>query len=183
MPVVTCTLIEGYSAETRTMLEERLTDTVCAAIGAPAEVTTIILNEVSSDNYMRGRTHRTPATTPSPPSEIVRDFLNAMEKRDLGGAGGFLDNNFKMIFPGGATFTKLEQLIDWAKDRYTSVGKTYDRFDEAYGTDGATVYCYGTLHGVWLDGTKFEGIRFIDRFTVKDGKLVDQMVWNDFGQK
>jgi hypothetical protein len=32
------------------------------------------------------------------------------------------------------------------------------------------------------DGTPYSGIRFIDRFTVRDGKLVDQNVWNDMGE-
>jgi hypothetical protein len=44
------------------------------------------------------------------------------------------------------------------------------------------VYCFGTLYGELLDGTPYSGIRFIDRFTVKDGKLVDQNVWNDMGE-
>lgn len=28
----------------------------------------------------------------------------------------------------------------------------------------------------------YAGIRFIDRFTVRDGKLVDQNVWNDMAE-
>jgi hypothetical protein len=35
---------------------------------------------------------------------------------------------------------------------------------------------------VWPDGTPFEGIRFIDRFTIRDGKLADQLVWNDIAE-
>jgi hypothetical protein len=88
-----------------------------------------------------------------------------------------------MTFPGNAVFSRIPELIEWSKARYSSVGKTYDRFDETAETDGeAVVYCYGTLFGVWLDGSAFEGIRFIDRFTVRDGKLVDQKVWNDMGE-
>ena len=44
------------------------------------------------------------------------------------------------------------------------------------------VYCFGTLSGEWLDGTPFAGIRFIDRFTLRDGLLADQTVWNDMGE-
>jgi len=44
------------------------------------------------------------------------------------------------------------------------------------------VYCYGTLSGEWLDGRAFADIRFIDRFTVVDGKLLDQTVWNDLAE-
>jgi hypothetical protein len=40
----------------------------------------------------------------------------------------------------------------------------------------------GTLHGVWLDGTPFEGIRFIDRFELADGRIQRQDVWNDMAE-
>jgi len=41
------------------------------------------------------------------------------------------------------------------------------------------VFCTGTLHGEWLDGSTFEGIRFVDRFEIADGLLQRQDVWND----
>jgi hypothetical protein len=44
------------------------------------------------------------------------------------------------------------------------------------------VTCFGNLHGVWLDGTSFKDIRFIDRFTLKNGKITFQEVWNDLGE-
>ncbi len=44
------------------------------------------------------------------------------------------------------------------------------------------VYCSGTLRGVWLDGSNFEGVRFIDRFEIADGKIRRQDVWNDLAE-
>ena len=76
----------------------------------------------------------------------------------------------------------VSELAAWGAGRYRRVGKRYERFDVAAADDGAIVYCLGTLHGERLDGTPFEGIRFIDRFTVRDGKLVDQLVWNDIAE-
>jgi hypothetical protein len=52
----------------------------------------------------------------------------------------------------------------------------------AQGSTATHVYCFGTLYGEWADGSAFEGIRFIDRFTVRAGQLLDQMVWNDMGE-
>ena len=72
----------------------------------------------------------------------------------------------------------LEQLVASAKGRYRSAKKVYQRTESSENA----VYCYGSLHGELLDGTPYSGIRFIDRFTVKDGKLVDQMVWNDMAE-
>jgi hypothetical protein len=38
------------------------------------------------------------------------------------------------------------------------------------------------LYGVWCDGSAFNGIRFIDRFTITDGKITSQQVWNDLAE-
>jgi len=110
---------------------------------------------------------------------LVRDYLSTMERRDLAGAATLLAPGFRMTFPGGRVFERLEDFVAYSRPRYARVGKRYDRFDEVPAADGTVVYCFGTLHGAWPDGTPFEGIRFIDRFTVRDGLLVDQMVWND----
>lgn len=114
---------------------------------------------------------------------IVHAFLAAMEARDLETARRFLAPGFEMVFPGAEPMHTLEELIAWSKPRYNRVGKIYDRFDEAPGDDcSSIVYCFGHLHGEWLDGSEFAGIRFIDRFTIRDGLLVDQKVWNDMGE-
>jgi hypothetical protein len=110
--------------------------------------------------------------------QVVRDYLAAMERRDLAAAKAMLAPGFHMVFPGGRRFDTLEALVEWARTRYRSARKTYERFDAA----GDVVYCFGTLYGEWLDGTPYSGIRFIDRFTVRDSRLVDQHVWNDLAE-
>ena len=116
-------------------------------------------------------------------SAIVRAFLAAMEARDLEAARSFLAPGFEMIFPGATPMKAIEELVVWSQSRYLSVGKTYDQFDELSSEAGQiVVYCFGHLHGVWPDGNVFDGIRFIDRFTVRDNKLIDQKVWNDMGE-
>ena len=32
------------------------------------------------------------------------------------------------------------------------------------------------------NGSAYKDVRFVDRITVRDGKLVDQRVWNDRGE-
>jgi hypothetical protein len=112
------------------------------------------------------------------PEQTVRSYLDAMERRDLATAKSFLAPGFYMMFPGGKRFDSLEQLVESAKTRYRSAKKKYERYEAA----GDVMYCFGTLYGELLDGTPYSGIRFIDRFTVTDGKLVDQMVWNDMAE-
>lgn len=194
MPIVTVTLIEGYPAETKTALSERLTDAVLHSMDAPLEAVTVVLNEVPGDNYMRGRRRRTPgaptpaggpashatAAPPADPAETVRAFLDTMAARDLTAAERFLAPGFTMVFPGATRLTRLADLVAFGGRYYTHIGKTYDRFDRAPGPDGATiVWVTGTLHGTWTDGAAFSGIRYVDRFSVKDGLLLDQEVWND----
>lgn len=110
--------------------------------------------------------------------EVVRRYLAAMERRDLAEARRYLAPGFSMIFPGARQLASLEALIDFARERYRSACKSYERFDVA----GDAVYCFGTLSGELLDGSPYSGIRFIDRFTVRDGRLVDQQVWNDMAE-
>jgi hypothetical protein len=109
---------------------------------------------------------------------LVRDFLTAMEARDLPRAQAMLAPHFEMTFPGGRRMRTLPELIAWAAPRYRFVRKTYDRFDTA----GDVVYCFGTLSGEWPDGTPFAGIRFIDRFEMAGGLIVRQDVWNDIAE-
>lgn len=179
MPVVTTTLVEGYDDETRSRLATRLTDAVRSTIAAPLDGITVIIDEVKPSGYMRGRASRTPGKPVASPAETVRAFLAAMEARDLDRARGFLAGDFVMTFPGNARFGRLEDLVSWGGKRYRFVRKTYEGFDECFGEEGMVVYCFGTLSGEWPDGRPFEGIRFIDRFVVEGGKLVDQRVWND----
>lgn len=182
MPVIRTTLIEGYDDETRRRLSERLTDAVRATIAAPLDGITVIIEEVKPSSYMRGRTARTPGAPAAAAADIVREFLGAMEARDLDAARGFLADGFSMTFPGGARFTQLEELVEWGRGRYRFVRKRYQAFEEVFGANGPAVYCHGTLEGEWPDGTPFEGIRFIDRFEIVDGKLRDQQVWNDLAE-
>ena len=121
----------------------------------------------------------TDSTPPPGPADTVIAYLRATEARDLEAARGFLADNVEMVFPGDRRFTALEQIVANSGGRYRRVAKRIEVVDVAE-TDGRTVvYCHGTLYGAWLDGEAFEGIRFIDRFVLVDGRIVSQEVWND----
>jgi phenylpyruvate tautomerase PptA (4-oxalocrotonate tautomerase family) len=179
MPVIRVTLIEGYDEAVRDRLLEGYSAVTRTVLEAIPDGITVAIEEVKQSNYRRGNQRKNPKDPPPAPEQIVRDFLGAMERRDLTDAEAMLAPDFAMTFPGGASFTTLEELIDWARPRYQRIGKIYERFDTVPGMDNAVVYCFGTLEGVWPDGSAFSGIRFIDRFTVRGGLLVDQKVWND----
>lgn len=182
MPIIEAHLIEGYDPAAKTRLGAALTGAVRQVIPAAPDAVTVILHEVKPGAYMRGGEHKTPAPALPDPVELVKDFLAAMEARDLDRAESFLAEDFEMHFPAQPPMRRLADLVAWSKPRYRFVRKTYDGFDVA-ATDTATVvYAFGTLHGEWLDGSAFDGIRFIDRFEVVGGRFTRQDVWNDMAE-
>ena len=183
MPVIEMHLIEGYSADDKTRLCEVLTDACRLVIPAPVDGVTVMIHDHAPTGYMRGRAAKTPAPALPDPASLVRSYLMAMEARDLGLAQTMLADTFTMQFPGTDRMETLDQLIEWSRPRYNRVAKTYERFDTAATPEGhAVVYCFGTLHGEWPDGRPFEGIRFVDRFEVENGRIARQDVWNDMGE-
>lgn len=182
MPIISVTLIEGYDDATRQRLCERLTDAAMATIQASAEAVTVFVNEVRPANYMRGRTPRTPGPAPRPPAELCLDFLDAQGNRDLDRARAMCAPDFEMVFPGPARFTEFQDLIAWAAPRYQSVAKIIERVEEAPHGETVGVWITGTLYGKRLDGSDFEGIRFVDRFEVRAGRIERQDVWNDLAE-
>jgi hypothetical protein len=105
-----------------------------------------------------------------------------MEARDLGAAAEFLGDTFEIICPGNRRFSTLAEFTDWAQPRYRSISKTFLSTDVSFHGGDATVFCHGTLSGVWHDGSTFAGIRFVDRFVLTDGCITSQQIWNDMAE-
>jgi len=181
MPVVSITLLPGYSAQTRERLVERTARTVRSVIAASNAGTTVFVNEAAT--YQRDGKRMSQGGPDLPEaSVVVRQFLERMQARELDAARHLLAPGFVMTFPGAAPMREFSELMDWAKTRYSRIAKRFERFDECWQEDCTVVYCSGTLEGVWLDGSAFSGIRFIDRFELADGLIRRQDVWNDLAE-
>ena len=184
MPIVDLHLIEGYNANDKRRLGEVITDAIRFVIPAPAELVTVMIHDLPDESYYRGRRIRRPAPAKLDPCKLVQNYLTEMEARDLTRTEANLAEDFEMWFPGALKMTSLEELIQWAKSRYTFVNKSYVGFDALQSPEEeAVVYCRGTLSGEWLDGTPFDDIRFIDRFEILNEKITRQEVWNDIAEK
>lgn len=179
MPVLNVSLLKGYDATTRQALGESLTSAVRQVIDASPEAIVVCINELDEHNYYRGGQSRRAGASRTAPAEIVRAFLDAMQNRDLDNARSFLSPGFRMTFPGNATMTRLEDLVEFSRQRYRFVQKTFESFDTTWKDELAVVHCHGTLNGEALDGSTFDGIRFIDRFELDGSLIVRQQVWND----
>ena len=181
MPVISVTLLPGYPQDAQHRLVQRLAHTAKSVIDASDAGTTVFVQEVSA--YRRdGNVFSSGGPVLPEASQLVAQFLECMAARNFEAAQAFLAPSFEMVFPGGETMHQLTELLSWAAPRYQKVGKTKMHFDESWQSDKTVVYCRGMLNGVWLDGTEFKDIRFIDRFEVVKGKLQRQDVWNDLAE-
>ena len=94
-------------------------------------------------------------------------------------AGTFMSSDVAITFTGGRKFAHPRETTAFNAKRYKWVKKRMERTDVAPGIRETVVYNTGTLYGEWPDGTPFEGNRYVDRFVVRDGKIVQMDVWND----
>lgn len=113
--------------------------------------------------------------------DFIRKYLNAVEQRDLKAAGSYLAPEVVITFPGGRTFHTLDTQIASSATRFEAVAKLIEHVDVIDG-DEVVVYVFGTLQGVALSGNPFEGVRFIDRFLLTEGRITEQQVWNDLAE-
>lgn len=113
---------------------------------------------------------------------LVDKFLQLNEDRDIEAAQAMMAPNCRIEFPGGKVYPKLADMVANAKGRYNWVRKHRDRYFVGSNGNQTIVTSIGTLYGENLSGVAFEGVRYVDVFVIEDGLIVEQMVWNDFGE-
>ena len=115
------------------------------------------------------------------PKELVEQFLHTIMVPDPVGARAFVAPGLRIRFTGGREMRDPTECSAFNKSRYAWVKKRFEQTDVAPGVHAgeAVVYNTGTLYGAWPDGTLFEGNRYVDRYLVRDGLIVQMDVWND----
>jgi len=130
---------------------------------------------------MNSATHPTPQT----PGEIVDEFLRLVMIPDPDAARRYTAPDLQIRFTGNRPMRDPADTTAFNKARYRWVKKRIERTETmaraaGAGTDeGDVVYSLGTLYGEWPDGTPFEGNRYVDRYVVRQGLIVQMDVWND----
>jgi ketosteroid isomerase-like protein len=114
---------------------------------------------------------------------VVEAFLDASMVPDPQTAARYIADNLKIIFTGGRKYGHPRETAAFNAKRYKWVKKRMERTDVVPGRDETIVYNLGTLYGEWPDGTAFEGNRYVDRFVVRGGKIVQMDVWNDSAER
>lgn len=121
------------------------------------------------------------ATTPEAKRDVaaVEAYLEASMAQDPERASRYIAEGFRVTFTGGRVFTDASGPTSFNKARYGWVKKRIERYEVVTGANETIVYSLGFLYGEWPDGTPFDHNRYIDRFTVREGKILDTDVWND----
>jgi len=114
---------------------------------------------------------------------MVERFMLASMKGDRAVTDELMSPDIDVTFVGGQKLAKPEEIRTVNSRRYRNVAKSIERYDVAVQDDEVVVYSIGTLFGEWLDGEPFEGDRYIDRFTIKGGKIIQMDVWNDSAER
>ena len=116
-------------------------------------------------------------------AEIVERFLEASMVPDPQTAARYISPELKITFTGGRKYSHPSETAAFNAGRYKWVKKRMERSDVVPGTTETIVYNLGTLYGEWPDGTPFEDNRYVDRFVVRGGKIVQMDVWNDSAER
>ncbi len=112
---------------------------------------------------------------------LVEEFLRVIMIPDPEGARAFASPDLQIQFTGGRAMHEPGDCSAFNASRYAWVKKRFERTDLVAGATAqeAVVYNIGTLYGAWNDGTPFEGNRYVDRYVVRAGRIVQMAVWND----
>jgi hypothetical protein len=116
-------------------------------------------------------------------ASIVEAFLHASMVPDPQTAARYIADDLAITFTGGRKYGHPRETAAFNAKRYKWVKKKMERTDVVPGEGETIVYNLGTLYGEWPDGTPFEGNRYVDRFVVRGGKIVQMDVWNDSAER
>jgi hypothetical protein len=116
-------------------------------------------------------------------AETVRAYLEASMVPDPETAQRYVAAPLRLTFTGGRKFSHPREATAFNAGRYKWVKKKMGQMDVVPGPERTIVYSVGTLYGEWPDGTPFEGNRYVDRFVVENGVIVETDVWNDSAER
>jgi len=112
---------------------------------------------------------------------LVEEYLRLLMIPDPESAKAFISPELLIRFTGGREMQAPAECAAFNASRYAWVKKKFGRTEVVSGASEqeTVVYMTGTLYGEWLDGTPFSGNRYVDRYVVKHGRIIQMEVWND----
>lgn len=124
-------------------------------------------------------------TLPYNPAEIVDEYLRILMIPDPDTARQFVSPELQIRFTGARKMKDPSECAAFNATRYKWVKKQFEGTEVVAGAtiEKAVVYNRGTLYGEWLDGTPFEGNRYVDRYEISHGLITHMDVWNDSAER
>jgi hypothetical protein len=115
------------------------------------------------------------------PAALVNEYLRLVMIPEPEAARRFVAPDLRIVFTGGRAMREPADCTAFNAARYRWVKKRIERTDTVAGAtaEESVVYSVGTLYGEWPDGSAFEGNRYVDRYIVRRGLIVELQVWND----
>ena len=122
---------------------------------------------------------------PYDPAALVDEYLRVLMIPDPMAARRFVSPELKIRFTGGREMSDPAQCAAFNAGRYGWVKKRFEGTEVVAGAslEQAIVYNRGTLYGVWPDGLAFESNRYVDRYVIRHGLIVQMDVWNDSAER
>ena len=116
-----------------------------------------------------------------PAAKLVEEYLRLLMIPDPEAARRYIGPELEIRFTGNRLMREPAECAAFNAGRYKWVKKKFGPTHVVAGgtAEETTVYQTGHLYGEWLDGTPFENNRYVDRYVVKNGKIVRMEVWND----
>jgi hypothetical protein len=112
--------------------------------------------------------------------DLIDHYLQLCEDRELETAAGlWAPGKMLLQFPGPTEFRSLVDLAEASRQLYAWVRKHRDHYSVDVEDAVTTVVSRGRLYGRNLHGAGFEDVRYVDVFTMRDGQITGQFVWND----
>jgi len=110
---------------------------------------------------------------------LVERYLALFAAGEIEAAARLLTPDAVLVFPGGTPQTSLPDVAAEVDRLYEKVAKRIDRTWTATTPDGLVVTTTGHLYGTSRTAGDFDDVRFIDFFTIRDGRIAAQEVIND----
>ncbi|MCG7625158.1 hypothetical protein [Epibacterium sp. Ofav1-8] len=130
--------------------------------------------------------HEKKATMPDTDAmrALIQNYLEAMQTDDIETVAALSVDDPYLEYPGGVSFTALEELLKWSHGRHKFVRHQIERVEPVPAQPGKAtpVWVNGTLRGAFADGETYEGIRFAYRFEVVGGKVSQTVLWSDMSE-
>ena len=110
---------------------------------------------------------------------VVRTFIEAVNERNVEATRAATGPGLTMTFPGNTVMHSIDEFFAWVAGRSPKSAYLYDTIDVLEDGDALVAYACGSVVGETASGLAFSGVRVIDKFVIRNGRVVEKEAWSD----